>query len=62
MPRSFRKALLMHLTVQLFHRQGNRDAIQSPFAYRDAVARALLERGILVGHGDFSSGLYVADK
>ena len=29
-------------------------------AYRDAVAHALLERGILVGHGDVSGGLYVA--
>ena len=32
------------------------------FAYRDAVAHALLERGILVGHGDVTGGLYVADK
>ena len=31
-------------------------------AYRDAVAHALLERGILVGHGDYINGLYVADK
>jgi hypothetical protein len=31
-------------------------------AYRDAVAHALLERGILVGHGDYTNGLYVADN
>jgi len=38
-----------------------RDAVQR-LAYRDAVAHALLERGILVGHGDYVNGLYVADK
>lgn len=32
------------------------------FAYRDAVAHALLERGILVGQGDIPGGLYVVEK
>ena len=41
--------------------ESKRDAMQS-FAYRDAIAHALLERGILVGHGDVASGLYVADQ
>jgi hypothetical protein len=41
--------------------ESKRDAIES-FAYRDAVAHALLERGILVGHGDYTGGLYVATK
>jgi hypothetical protein len=31
-------------------------------AYRDAVAHALLEQGILVGQRDDYTGLYVADK
>ena len=38
-----------------------KDTMES-FAYRDAVAHVLLERGILVGHGDITGGLYVADK
>ncbi len=35
------------------------DAVRR-LAYRDAVAHALLERGILVGEGDVIDGLYVA--
>jgi hypothetical protein len=38
-----------------------RDPVQR-LAYRDAVAHALLEHGILVGEGDYSDGLYVADE
>jgi hypothetical protein len=41
--------------------ESRRGAIES-FAYRDAVAHALLERGILVGHGDYTGGLYVDSK
>jgi hypothetical protein len=41
--------------------ESRQDPIQR-LAYRDAVAHALLERGILVGHGDYTNGLYVADK
>jgi hypothetical protein len=41
--------------------ESKKDAMES-FAYRDAVAHALLERGILVGHGDYTGGLYVAEK
>jgi len=41
--------------------ESKKDAMES-FAYRDAVAHTLLERGILVGHGDVASGLYVAQK
>jgi hypothetical protein len=39
--------------------ESKQDAMQS-LAYRDAVAHVLLERGILVGHGDYAPGLYVA--
>lgn len=41
--------------------ESRQDAMQS-LPYRDAVAHVLLERGILVGHGDYVNGLYVADK
>jgi len=41
--------------------ESKRVAMES-FAYRDALAHVLLERGILVGHGDYTGGLYVATK
>jgi hypothetical protein len=41
--------------------ESKKGAMES-FAYRDAVAHAVLERGILVGHGDVTGGLYVAAK